>query len=68
MSVDTALFWLDTPTNRDSDAFGQKLDTTAAFLPSSLARINASAQKLDSKASKSGSSPSNGMVCALCGE
>ena len=53
---------LDMPTYWGSDAFGQKLDTNAAVLPNCLALIIASARRLDSKASYSGSSPS--IVCA----
>ena len=50
----------DTQTNWGSDAWGQRLDTNAAVLPDSPALIIA--PRLNSKASKSGSSLS--IVCA----
>ena len=43
---------LDTPTNGESDAFGQRLNTNAAVLPNYLTR--SCRRKLDSKASKCG--------------
>ena len=51
----------DTPIDRGSDEFGLRLDTNAGVLPESLARIIS--PRLDSKASKSGSSQS--IVCAV---